>query len=235
MQSKPNNRFKSFAIGALLAALGAGSYVIAAVTFDEFTSGTTISASAMNAKLNALKDAINASSACPDVKAVDATDRFTDNGDGTVCDGFTGLMWEKKTGTVGDPANLADPHNVNNQYRWSAATEPTGTLFTDFLAKINKGESVSADSLSVTQAGYTDWRIPNVVELRSILIAAPDCPSGPCIDGTFGPTLAFLYWSSSSFSSDPTFAWTMNFFTGGDLARASKILPEPVRAVRGGR
>ena len=36
---------KHYAIGALLAALGAGSYVIAAVTFSDFTSGTTISAS----------------------------------------------------------------------------------------------------------------------------------------------------------------------------------------------
>jgi len=62
MTNKLNIRFKHFAVGALVAALGAGSYVIADVVFSDFTSGTTISAAEMNAKLNALKNAVNAAS-----------------------------------------------------------------------------------------------------------------------------------------------------------------------------
>jgi hypothetical protein len=35
--------------------------------------------------------------------AVRAQPRFIDNGDGTISDTKTGLMWEKKTGKVGRP------------------------------------------------------------------------------------------------------------------------------------
>ena len=59
MTNKLKTHFKHFAIGALVAALGASAYVIAAVTFSDFTGGTTIFASEMNAKLNALKAAVN--------------------------------------------------------------------------------------------------------------------------------------------------------------------------------
>jgi len=62
MTNKLSTRFKQFAIGALIAALGASVYGIAAVTFSDFTTGTTISASEMNTKLNALKNAVNAAS-----------------------------------------------------------------------------------------------------------------------------------------------------------------------------
>jgi hypothetical protein len=62
MTNKLSTRFKKFAMGALVAALGASAVVIAAVTFSDFTTGTTISASEMNTKLNALKNAVNAAS-----------------------------------------------------------------------------------------------------------------------------------------------------------------------------
>jgi len=59
MTNKLKIHFKHFLIGSLIAALGAGTYVIAAVVFSDFTSGTTISSTEMNTKLNALKNAIN--------------------------------------------------------------------------------------------------------------------------------------------------------------------------------
>ena len=59
MTSKLKTHFKHFVIGSLIAALGASAYVIAAVTFSDFTTGTTISSTEMNAKLKALKDAVN--------------------------------------------------------------------------------------------------------------------------------------------------------------------------------
>jgi len=243
MTNKLSIRFKQFAIGALVAALGASAVVIAAVVFSDFTSGTTISAAEMNAKLNALKDAVNASAAsvaCP----ANTPTRFTDNGNGTVCDSQTGLMWEKKTGTAGlafactDVSSCPDPHNVNNAYTWSAATpftEPTGTLFTDFLKRINLGESVAIALNTVTQAGYTDWRIPNVFELQSILLAPSPCDTTPCIDTVFGPTgVNSFYWSSSSFASGSILAWYVSFIIG-DVVIDNKDNVRRVRAVRGGR
>ncbi|HLQ25930.1 MAG TPA: hypothetical protein VK138_08590 [Acidiferrobacterales bacterium] len=59
MTSKLKTHFKHFMIGSLIAALGASAYVIAAVTFSDFTTGTTISAADMNTKLNALRDEVN--------------------------------------------------------------------------------------------------------------------------------------------------------------------------------
>jgi hypothetical protein len=51
--------------------------------------------------------------------------RFVDNGNGTVTDNQTGLMWEKKS-----TANVADA------YVWSTGTAPDGPLFFDFLGKL---------------------------------------------------------------------------------------------------
>src|SRR5712692_6064603 len=70
--------------------------------------------------------------------------RFVDNSDGTITDNQTGLMWEKKTGTLGnatlclDPTDCPNPHDVNNAYIWTnifipGDTAPDGSLFTNFL------------------------------------------------------------------------------------------------------
>ena len=44
-----------------------------------------------------------------------APTRFVDNGDGTVCDHQTGLMWEMKNASDGD-INLKNPRDVDNTY-----------------------------------------------------------------------------------------------------------------------
>ena len=46
---------------------------------------------------------------------------FRDNGDGTVKDDSTGLMWEKKTSPSG---GVDDVHNVTYAYSWSASGKP---------------------------------------------------------------------------------------------------------------
>jgi hypothetical protein len=44
--------------------------------------------------------------------------RFVDNGDGTITDMHTGMMWEKKITLDGTPS-LADVHDADNRYSWS--------------------------------------------------------------------------------------------------------------------
>lgn len=204
--------------------------------------------SALEAQNAALSAQLAASVTCP-ARSKPTDPRFTDMGDGTICDGDTGLMWEKKLAADDVGGNCSAPVQadrsircVNNSYTWRATgTEPDGTLFTDFLARKNQGESISADGGSITQAGYTDWRIPNIVELRGIIDTTADgCGSGTaCINPIFGPMQASNYWSSSSQPGNPINVWFVGFYDGINVNVISKdlgnFLPIYARAVRGGR
>lgn len=48
--------------------------------------------------------------------------RFVDNGDGTITDGETGLLWEKKVALNGAPGGR---HDADNEYRWAGMCSPT--------------------------------------------------------------------------------------------------------------
>ena len=179
-----------------------------------------------------LIEGILAGSATRAAKILDGK-RFVDNGDGTVTDNKTGLMWEKKTTAVGSGIDLANPNDVDNYYTWhagSGSTAPTGTAFTNFLDKLN-GQAGPGTGF----AGHYDWRLPTLEELQGIVDpSAPGCGSGgPCIDAVFGPTQSDLYWSSSSYQNFPGFAWSV-FFLDGSTGAGPKTLFTYVRAVRAG-
>jgi len=161
--------------------------------------------------------------------------RYVGNGDGTVTDNETGLMWEKKTGAVGI-GNPTDVHDVNNRYPWTdTGRDPDGTLYTEFLATLNSNNS--DDPNSVCFANHCDWRIPTIVELQTIIDStASGCGSGaPCINSAFGPTSTGFYWSSSSSATNNHItAWGANF-NDGDVNIGGKFPRIYARAVRGGR
>ncbi len=143
---------------------------------------------------------------------------YTDNGDGTITDNNTGLMWEKKV------AGGGCLHCVNLTPRWSV---PGGSMVTiwDWLDDVNAEGGTGF-------AGYNDWRIPNVKELQSIVDYER---SNPSIDPFFDPTAASDYWSSTTDVSDPTFAWAVSFVFGDAVRFAGgKNSSLHVRAVRGG-
>jgi len=168
-------------------------------------------------------------------------DRFVDNGDGTVTDRETGLQWEQKLAGAAGP-NLGDPHDVDNEYVWSAsATAPDGTAFTDFLADLNGGPTGVGDCVvnGSTQtggfAGHCDWRLPTIAELRTISdTTVSGCGSGsPCIAPVFGATLPARYFSASTSAADARFALTVDFSSGAEPSLRKTVLAA-VRAVRGG-
>ncbi len=165
--------------------------------------------------------------------------RFIDNGDGTITDTQTGLQWEQKTGTVGTFVtctlalnNCPDPRNVNNRYAWSSTgtgTAPDGALFTDFLERMNG--KICSVSTCQGLGGYSDWRVPTLAELQTIL----DCGNGsPCINAIFGPTVAAFSWSSTTLAFGPSAAWVVSF-NDGFVGFDGKSIPYHARAVRGAR
>lgn len=172
----------------------------------------------------------SASTCVPDPSA---SPRFVDNGDGTVSDNATCLMWEKKTGTAdgysacpGGPS-CGSVHHVNNAYSWSdgVPVNPDGSAFTMFLAELNGPTPF---------AGHDDWRLPTITELQGIvdLTACATAPDYECIDSTFfGPSHRLIYWSSSASHMIPGDAWGV-YLGDGSITSAGRSTGEYVRAVR---
>ncbi len=130
--------------------------------------------------------------------------RFTDNGD-TVTDNMTGLMWAKD-------ANL--PGGTRN---WNAAI--------DYCNGMNSGAGTY---------GYTDWRLPNVRELQSLIdygLVNPSLPSGHPFTGVHQLN---YYWSSSTHAGATDRGWLVSLYDGvvnwSGKTTLCRVLP-----VRGGQ
>ena len=150
--------------------------------------------------------------------------RYGDNGDGTVTDYDTGLQWEKKDGEVGGVCLLLPnvvSHCVNFIYTWDQAQSFVSPVSTD-------GTTVPS-----FLAGSADWRLPTVVELRTILLKPFPCGTSPCIDPVFSPTAVGNYWSATTNATLPSDAWYV-FFSSGFVDGNNKDINGYVRAVRAG-
>jgi hypothetical protein len=148
-----------------------------------------------------------------------ATLAYLDNGDGTITDSNTGLMWEKKS----DDGSIND---WDNTYSWDNA-------FAVHVATLNGGAGF---------ADHKDWRVPNVKELQSIVnyqnvypAVSPAFNTG-CAPGctvlTCSCTVSGYYWSASTYANSPDGAWGVLFGGGGVDAYGKSGYY--VRAVRAG-
>jgi len=139
---------------------------------------------------------------------------FIDNGDGTVTDIDTGLMWQKAT--------------APGTYTWQQALS-----YCENLILNNDGEWTS-DSPNASGVKYNDWRPPNRNELQSLLDYRRYNPS---INTNYFPnTVSSYYWSSTTDANYPSSTWIVDFRNGGlGSGYGDESLYLYVRAVRGGQ
>lgn len=151
-----------------------------------------------------------------------ATLSFVDNGDGTITDTNTGLMWEK----LSDDGSI---HDWDNLYTWEDA----------FAVKI-------AGLNSSSFAGHSDWRVPNKRELQSFVDDSVPGPPGPTVPAAFDNgcsagctvttcscTKADGYWSSTTAAAFVGSAHGVSYLNGASGTNY-KTGVAPVRGVRGG-
>jgi hypothetical protein len=97
--------------------------------------------------------------------------RFQDNGDGTVTDLATGLMWIKDPSAIGGV--------------WGTPGNPSTMTWAEAIDACEE----------LKYAGHSDWRLPNIKELESLIDYSKE---NPCIDqDSFENTQDGDYWGGS--------------------------------------
>jgi alpha-tubulin suppressor-like RCC1 family protein len=128
---------------------------------------------------------------------------FNDNGDGTVTHRITGLTWMRCA--MGMTWTGATCTGTAGRYTWDQATK-----------------------LTVNFAGKSDWRVPSIVELNTIVERRTIFPA---INTTIFPGTSLSFWTDSL---TPGGAWGVDFDFGSARYNAGGNL-NAVRLVRGGQ
>jgi hypothetical protein len=151
---------------------------------------------------------------CTTIPASTPDSQLVDDGDGTITDTATSLIWRQcSEGQANDTSCTGSALT----YTWQQALQIPQTLNT-----------------SGGFAGHTDWRLPNLKELRSIVEEA--CYS-PSINSTrFPNTPSSNFWSASANAKHSGNAWYVDFDHGFSNDYGSyRRYGRHVRLVRGGQ
>jgi len=138
-----------------------------------------------------------------------AEPRFTDNGDGTVTDNLTGLIWLKAADCFGAQT-------------WANALVAANTL--------------NSDECGLSDGSVEgDWRLPQVKELQSLIDFGnfnPTLPTGHPFSGVQSGAFSY-YWSAGITAYDAGRAWTVGLCYG-NVGSYYKSGVDYVWPVRGG-
>jgi hypothetical protein len=85
---------------------------------------------------------------------------------------------------------------------------------------------------NLTLDTHSDWRLPNLKELTSIM---DDSRTSPSIDtSAFENTASNTFWSSTTYAGLSDIAWVVDFYDGSQYGHG-KSNDNPVRCVRAGQ
>jgi hypothetical protein len=138
------------------------------------------------------------------------TPRFTLNGDGTVTDNLTGLVWLQDADCFGEVTWINAPAEV---------------------ASLNSGSVTTCTNY--TAGTFDDWRVPNVRELASLIDYGGNDPALPT-GHPFVSVQYDYYWTSSTDAKNTGYAWSMSF-EYGTASTVFKAAFNYVWPVRGGQ
>jgi len=152
------------------------------------------------------------------------TPRFTDNLNGTVTDNLTGLIWLQNAYCA----------NTLRNYSATALSDVTQLSTNGTMNGNNCGDSSNAGG------HQTDWRLPNVRELQSLIDYSQ---RGLPIGHPFANVQSIYYWTSTAYAlsiSDPgANAWLVSLSMGITLPAGILTISGPqgfsVLPVRGGQ
>ena len=113
--------------------------------------------------------------------------RFMDNGDGTVTDNLTALIWLKNANCFGIRT-------------WATA--------------LNDANTLASGSCGLTDSSSAGgWRLPNVNELHSLIDLTQSNPALPS-GHHFAGVQSNYYWSSTTDASYTALAWDVDLYDG---------------------
>lgn len=148
--------------------------------------------------------------------------RFTDNGDGTVTDNLTQLMWLKDASCLG----LVTSVQLNTQ-----------------IANLNSGANSSCGDYIVGK--YNDWRLPEIEELQSLVnynyfnpALSNGSGTGKWVEGDvfLKVNIQNRYWSATQYRGGVMSYWGLDFDSGvTNDASCNPVSSARVWPVRGGQ
>jgi hypothetical protein len=182
---------------------------------DTLVGCATTGATGLNTQQDGMRTTINARSYSAVPKASGGTYDTTE----CVKDNITGLIWEGKTAS-GNRAGSNTYTHFDVKF---------GSTQADMAAATNSyGYATYVNGLSL--CGFTDWRLPTVEELQTIVDYSVADP-GPAINTTWFPnTSANAYWASSPYVGVDAYSWYVAF--GSSSVSYYRFSSNRVRLVR---
>jgi len=157
-------------------------------------------------------------------------------------DNVTGLLWEVKTSS-----GLRSSTHTYSWYSVDATTNggnpgslganSCGSTLSSYANQCNTANYVVAvNAIAPALCGYSDWRLPSLRELQSLVdFSVPATGGAPTIDANyFSNTDASGYYTTASNYWSPTASWVLTF-SSGKFGNNLKSASNHVRLVRGGQ